>query len=41
MLHVHQNGMGVAGIYPFEMAETKVRTVEELARAQSISAESA
>jgi ATP-dependent Clp protease adaptor protein ClpS len=33
MLHVHQNGMGVAGIYPFETAETKVRTVEELARA--------
>ncbi len=32
MLHVHQNGMGVAGIYPFEVAETKVRTVEELAR---------
>jgi ATP-dependent Clp protease adaptor protein ClpS len=33
MLHVHQNGMGVAGVYPFETAETKVRTVEELARA--------
>ena len=32
MLHVHQNGMGVAGIYPFEVAETKVRTVEEVAR---------
>jgi len=32
MLHVHQNGMGIAGIYPFEIAETKVRTVEELAR---------
>jgi ATP-dependent Clp protease adaptor protein ClpS len=32
MLHVHQNGMGVAGVYPFEIAETKVRTVEELAR---------
>jgi ATP-dependent Clp protease adaptor protein ClpS len=28
MLHVHQNGMGV---YPFEIAETKIRTVEELA----------
>lgn len=32
MLHVHQNGMGVAGVYPFEVAETKVHTVEELAR---------
>jgi ATP-dependent Clp protease adaptor protein ClpS len=32
MLHVHQNGMGIAGVYPFEIAETKVRTVEELAR---------
>ncbi|MGH7778720.1 MAG: ATP-dependent Clp protease adapter ClpS [Candidatus Binataceae bacterium] len=32
MLHVHQNGMGVAGVYPSEVAETKVRAVEELAR---------
>ncbi len=32
MLHVHQNGMGVAGVYPLEIAETKVRTVDELAR---------
>jgi len=32
MLHVHQNGMGVAGVYPYEIAETKVREVEELAR---------
>jgi ATP-dependent Clp protease adaptor protein ClpS len=32
MLHVHQNGMGVCGVFPFEVAETKVRTVEELAR---------
>ena len=32
MLHVHQNGMGVAGVYTFEIAETKVRTVEELAQ---------
>ncbi len=32
MLWVHQNGMGIAGVYPFEVAETKVRNVEELAR---------
>ena len=32
MLHVHQNGMGVAGVYPFEVAETKTTTVEELAK---------
>jgi len=32
MLHVHQNGMGVAGVFPFEVAETKVRTVDDLAR---------
>lgn len=32
MLHVHQNGMGVAGVYPFEIAESKVKTVEELSR---------
>jgi ATP-dependent Clp protease adaptor protein ClpS len=32
MLHVHYNGMGVAGIYTFDVAETKIRTVEKLAR---------
>jgi ATP-dependent Clp protease adaptor protein ClpS len=32
MLWVHQNGMGVAGVYPYEIAETKTRAVEELAR---------
>ncbi len=32
MLHVHRNGIGVAGIYPYEVAETKVATVEYLAR---------
>ncbi len=32
MLWVHQNGMGVAGVFPFEVAETKVHAVEELAR---------
>src|SRR5205814_2981370 len=25
MLHVHQNGMGVAGVYPYEVAESQVR----------------
>lgn len=24
MLHVHNNGLGVAGLYPFSVAETKV-----------------
>ncbi len=33
MLGVHLNGMGVAGVFPFEVAETKAHTVEELARA--------
>lgn len=33
MLHVHNNGIGVAGVYPFEVAETKVETVVALARA--------
>lgn len=32
MLHVHQNGMGVAGVYPFEVAETKVERTIALAR---------
>lgn len=32
MLHIHQNGLGVAGIFPFEIAETKVARVMELAR---------
>jgi ATP-dependent Clp protease adaptor protein ClpS len=32
MLHIHTTGLGVAGIYTREVAETKVRTVEQLAR---------
>lgn len=33
MLHVHRKGIGVAGVYPHEVAETKVEKVHELARA--------
>ena len=32
MLDVHLNGRGVAGMYPWEVAETKVETVTTLAR---------
>ena len=32
MLHVHKKGIGVAGIYTYEVAETKVALVENLAR---------
>lgn len=32
MLKVHHNGVGVAGIYPKDIAETKALTVEQLAR---------
>jgi ATP-dependent Clp protease adaptor protein ClpS len=32
MLHVHYNGVGVAGVYTFEVAETKIRVVEAAAR---------
>ena len=32
MLHVHTRGIGVAGIYPFEVAETKVHQVVQFAR---------
>jgi len=31
MLHIHQNGVGIAGVYTYEVAETKVATVMELA----------
>jgi ATP-dependent Clp protease adaptor protein ClpS len=34
MLHVHNNGIGVAGVYTYEVAETKVRTVELMAQQQ-------
>lgn len=32
MLHVHQNGVGVCGIFTYEVAETKVSQVLDLAR---------
>ncbi len=32
MLHVHQRGVGVCGIFPFEVAETKVNQVMDCAR---------
>jgi len=31
MMHVHTEGTGIAGVYPFEVAETKVVMVEERA----------
>jgi ATP-dependent Clp protease adaptor protein ClpS len=31
MLHIHRTGMGVAGVYTYEVAETKVAQVRELA----------
>ena len=33
MLHVHQRGVGVAGTYPRDVAETKAEKVMALARA--------
>ncbi|MHB8875975.1 MAG: ATP-dependent Clp protease adaptor ClpS [Myxococcaceae bacterium] len=32
MLSVHRTGVGVAGVYTYEIAETKVRMTEQLAR---------
>jgi ATP-dependent Clp protease adaptor protein ClpS len=32
MLNVHKKGVGICGVYPFELAETKVETVTSLAR---------
>ena len=32
MLHVHVNGKAVAGIYPWDIAETKVNTVTGMAK---------
>jgi ATP-dependent Clp protease adaptor protein ClpS len=32
MMHVHTRGFGVCGAYPYEVAETKVALVHDLAR---------
>lgn len=32
MLSVHENGSGVAGVYVKDVAETKIKTVHEMAR---------
>jgi ATP-dependent Clp protease adaptor protein ClpS len=32
MMQVHVNGTGVAGVYPWEVAETKVETLTSMAR---------
>ncbi len=32
MLHVHQKGVGVCGVFPYEIAETKVNQVMDFAK---------
>jgi ATP-dependent Clp protease adaptor protein ClpS len=32
MMHVHVNGRGIAGVYPWDVAETKAETVAAAAR---------
>ena len=32
MWQVHRNGVGVCGVYPYEMAETKINVVTKVAR---------
>jgi ATP-dependent Clp protease adaptor protein ClpS len=33
MMQVHLNGSGIAGVYPWEVAETKVDALTSMARA--------
>jgi ATP-dependent Clp protease adaptor protein ClpS len=32
MWHIHRNGVGVCGVYPYELAETKINIVTKAAR---------
>ncbi len=32
MLHIHQRGVGICGVFTYEVAETKVNQVMEVAR---------
>ena len=32
MMHVHRRGVGICGIYPYEVAETKVHQVMDFSR---------
>ncbi|MEE8203607.1 MAG: ATP-dependent Clp protease adapter ClpS [Alphaproteobacteria bacterium] len=32
MLHVHQRGVGICGVFPYDVAETKVTQVVDFAR---------
>jgi ATP-dependent Clp protease adaptor protein ClpS len=32
MWQIHRNGVGVCGIYPYELAETKINIVTKAAR---------
>ena len=34
MLHIHFKGVGLCGVFPYEVAETKVARVHAMARAQ-------
>ena len=34
MLNVHENGLGVAGVFPADIAETKISEVHSMARNQ-------